>query len=63
MRILLLGFGCILSALGSDAIGYGGAGSLGCIVAAFVASLGWRNEGWDNKVMIKIFLFNTFFWS
>lgn len=50
LRTLLLGLGCVLSAVGSDAIGYGGAGALGCIVAAFVASLGWRRQGWGNNV-------------
>lgn len=39
-----------MAALGSDAIGYGGAGALGCIVAAFVASFGWRKQGWTFNV-------------
>lgn len=55
LRTLTLGSGCVLSAIGSDAIGYGGAGALGCIVAAFVASLGWRKQGWDSKVKQKPF--------
>ncbi|XP_017776313.1 PREDICTED: mitochondrial sodium/hydrogen exchanger 9B2-like [Nicrophorus vespilloides] len=54
LRTLLLGLGCVLSAVGSDAIGYGGAGALGCIVAAFVASLGWRKEGWDNNNPVRL---------
>lgn len=51
LRTLLVGMGSVLAVEGSDAIGYGGAGTLGCIVAAFVACLGWRKQGWDNKVM------------
>ncbi|KAK5644275.1 hypothetical protein RI129_008120 [Pyrocoelia pectoralis] len=35
LRTLLLGLGCVLAALGSNAIGYMGAGPLGCMVAAF----------------------------
>lgn len=54
LRTLLLSSGCVLSALGSDAIGYGGAGALGCIVAAFVASLKWRSEGWDNNNPVRM---------
>lgn len=50
LRTLLLGLGCVLAALGSDSMGYGGAGALGCIVAAFVASFGWRKQGWNFNV-------------
>lgn len=39
-----------MGALGSDALGYGGAGALACIIAAFVASYGWRKQGWSSKV-------------
>lgn len=52
LRTLLLGLGSVLASLGSDAIGYGGAGALGCIVAAFVASFGWRKQGWSFNVKI-----------
>ncbi|XP_065346105.1 sodium/hydrogen exchanger 9B2-like isoform X2 [Cloeon dipterum] len=43
-RILLLLGGGILSVLGSERIGFGGAGPLGLIVAAFVASSGWLSN-------------------
>lgn len=56
LRTLLLGLGCVVAALGSDALGYGGAGPLGCIVAAFVASLGWRKQGWGTSVSLVILL-------
>lgn len=58
LRTLILGIGCVFSAVGSDAIKYGGAGSLGCIVAAFVASLKWRTEGWTTKVNILPYFTN-----
>lgn len=54
LRTLLLGLGCVVAALGTDAIGYGGAGALGCIVAAVVASFGWRKQGWGFNVGILI---------
>ncbi|XP_018328727.1 sodium/hydrogen exchanger 9B2-like isoform X4 [Agrilus planipennis] len=53
LRTLLLGLGCLLSAVGSSAIGYAGAGALGCIVAAFVASIGWRRQGWDSNNPVR----------
>jgi hypothetical protein len=42
--------GGILAVLGSEKIGFGGAGPLGLIVAAFVASCGWRTESADDRV-------------
>ncbi|XP_071053502.1 sodium/hydrogen exchanger 9B2 isoform X2 [Onthophagus taurus] len=54
LRTLLLGLGCVVCALGSDALGYGGAGALGCIIAAFVASIGWRKQGWDNQNPVRM---------
>lgn len=50
LRTLVIGFGSILASVGSQAVGYGGAGTLGCIVGAFVASLGWRKQGWGDFV-------------
>ncbi|GJQ80798.1 hypothetical protein Trydic_g9389 [Trypoxylus dichotomus] len=63
LRTLLLGLGCVVAALGSDALGYGGAGPLGCIIAAFVASLGWRRQGWgtSNPVRMNFALLWKFF--
>jgi len=41
---LLLVGGCV-AVLGAIKIGYGGAGALACLVMAFVAGVGWRNQG------------------
>lgn len=54
-----------MAIVGSEAYGYGGAGTFGCITATFVVSLGWREKGWDNKVMTilvfcKFVLFNNY---
>ncbi|KAK4887313.1 hypothetical protein RN001_003584 [Aquatica leii] len=53
LRTLLLGLGCILSSVGSEAIGYSGAGALGCMVAAFIACLGWKRYGWTNNNTVR----------
>uniref|UniRef100_A0A1Y1MAZ5 Cation/H+ exchanger transmembrane domain-containing protein n=1 Tax=Photinus pyralis TaxID=7054 RepID=A0A1Y1MAZ5_PHOPY len=53
LRTLLLGLGCVLAALGSNAIGYMGAGPLGCMVAAFVASFIWKKQGWSSNNPVK----------
>ncbi|XP_066138984.1 sodium/hydrogen exchanger 9B2-like isoform X1 [Euwallacea fornicatus] len=45
-RILLLLVGCTISVFGSDYIGYGGAGPLGCVSAAFTALVVWCKQGW-----------------
>lgn len=42
--------GGILAVLGSEKIGYGGAGPLGLIIAAFVASCGWRTDSVEDRV-------------
>lgn len=55
LRTLLLGLGSVLSSIGSNTLGYSGAGPLGCIVAAFVASLGWRRQGWTTNVSQSIY--------
>lgn len=38
--------GGVLSVFGSTAVGYGGAGPLGCVIAPYVASLRWTKQGW-----------------
>lgn len=53
LRTLVIGAVSVLAAVGSQAIGYGGAGTLGCIVSAFVACLGWRRQGWDSFNPVK----------
>ncbi|PSN36208.1 Sodium/hydrogen exchanger 9B2 [Blattella germanica] len=49
--VMLLGTG-IMFMFGSDAIGYEGAGPLGGIVTAFVASNGWNTETFNGKARI-----------
>ncbi|KAK9879499.1 hypothetical protein WA026_006567 [Henosepilachna vigintioctopunctata] len=47
LRILLLLVGGMISVFGSDVIGYGGAGPLGCVTAAFMSIYFWSNQGWE----------------
>jgi len=51
LRTLLLGGGGLLLLFGSDAVGFAGAGPLGCVIAAFVASSGWRAQGWTDETV------------
>jgi hypothetical protein len=39
--------GGLIAVLGSESIGYGGAGPLGCITAAFVSCYFWSKQGWE----------------
>jgi len=39
--------GGMISVFGSDAVGFGGAGPLGVISAAFVSCYFWTQQGWD----------------
>ncbi|MCL4129849.1 UNVERIFIED_CONTAM: hypothetical protein GTU68_033929, partial [Idotea baltica] len=44
----------LLSVFGSQKLNFGGAGAMGCLTAAFVAGIGWRNQGWsDQKHPVK----------
>jgi NhaP-type Na+/H+ or K+/H+ antiporter len=47
LRILLLLIGGMISVFGSELIGYGGAGPLGCVAAAFVSLYCWSRQGWE----------------
>ncbi|GLV42490.1 Na[+]/H[+] hydrogen antiporter 1 [Carabus blaptoides fortunei] len=47
LRILMLLGGGMISVFGSELIGFGGAGPLGCVAAAFVSLVCWTNQGWD----------------
>ena len=40
-------------------LNFGGAGAMGCLTTAFVAGIGWRNQGWsDSKVRyVSVLLF------
>ncbi|PSN35039.1 Sodium/hydrogen exchanger 9B2 [Blattella germanica] len=62
LRSILLGGGGVLVLFGTEAIGYDGAGPLGCVVAAFVASHGWRKQGYtdDNNPVGACF---SVFWT
>ncbi|XP_067006986.2 sodium/hydrogen exchanger 9B2 [Anabrus simplex] len=48
LRTLMLVGGGLLAVMGSEAVGYDAAGTLGCILSSFVACHGWRQQGWDN---------------
>lgn len=47
LRVLLLFGGGLISVFGSDIIGFGGAGPLGCVAAAFWCAYFWTEQGWD----------------
>jgi hypothetical protein len=47
LRVLMLFGGGLIAVLGSEHIGYGGAGPLGCITAAFVSCFFWTKQGWE----------------
>lgn len=49
IRVLLLVLGGLASVFGSELIGFGGAGPLACVSAAFFSSIGWNKFGWDLK--------------
>lgn len=51
LRTLLLGGGGLLLLFGSEAVGFVGAGPLGCVTAAFVANRGWRDQGWTDETV------------
>ncbi|XP_049887743.1 sodium/hydrogen exchanger 9B2-like isoform X2 [Pectinophora gossypiella] len=53
LRVLLLLAGGLMSVLGSEEVGWGGAGPLAVIAFAFVACKNWTEQGWeldDNPV-------------
>ncbi|KAI5641553.1 sodium/hydrogen exchanger family domain-containing protein [Phthorimaea operculella] len=47
LRVLLLLTGGLMAVLGSEEIGWGGAGPLMVIAFAFVAGKNWTDQGWD----------------
>lgn len=47
LRVLLLLVGGLIAVFGSELIGYGGAGPLGCVAAAFVCLVFWSRQGWE----------------
>ncbi|KAM3959027.1 sodium/hydrogen exchanger 9B2 [Aphomia sociella] len=64
LRVLLLLAGGVVSVLGSEEIGWGGAGPLAVIAFAFVACKNWSEQGWeieDNPVATAFEIFWMFF--
>lgn len=60
LRVLMLFGGGLIAVLGSEHIGYGGAGPLGCVTAAFVSCYVWTKQGWeveDNPVATAFEIF------
>ncbi|RXG58630.1 Mitochondrial sodium/hydrogen exchanger 9B2 [Armadillidium vulgare] len=54
----------LLSVFGSQKLNFGGAGAMGCLTTAFVAGIGWRNQGWpDNKHPISALQGSTLLWG
>ncbi|XP_050506843.1 sodium/hydrogen exchanger 9B2 isoform X2 [Diabrotica virgifera virgifera] len=47
LRVLLLLVGGMIAVFGSEMIGLGGAGPLGCVTAAFASICFWTKQGWD----------------
>lgn len=47
LRILMLLIGGLISVFGSEMIGYGGAGPLAVVAAAFVSLVCWSRSGWE----------------
>lgn len=47
LRVLMLLVGGLVAVFGSELFGYGGAGPLGCVSAAFVSLVCWSKQGWE----------------
>ncbi|CAH2066549.1 unnamed protein product, partial [Iphiclides podalirius] len=64
LRVLLLLAGGLMSVLGSEEIGWGGAGPLAVIAFGFIACKNWAEQGWeleDNPVATAFEIFWMFF--
>ncbi|XP_026326441.1 sodium/hydrogen exchanger 9B1-like isoform X2 [Hyposmocoma kahamanoa] len=64
LRVLFLLFGGIVSMLGFEEIGWGGAGPLAVITFAFIACKNWSDLGWeheDNPAVTAFEIFWMFF--
>ncbi|XP_018326683.1 sodium/hydrogen exchanger 9B2 isoform X2 [Agrilus planipennis] len=60
LRIIMLLSGGLIAVMGSEVIGYSGAGPLGCVAAAFVSLCFWTKQGWeveDNPAAIAFEIF------
>ncbi|CAH0557631.1 unnamed protein product [Brassicogethes aeneus] len=49
LRVLLLLMGGMVSIFGSELLGYGGAGPLCCVTAAFISIYCWSTLGWETE--------------
>ncbi|XP_068084863.1 sodium/hydrogen exchanger 9B2 isoform X2 [Anabrus simplex] len=49
VRAFMVGAGGLFAVLGSQIVGFSGAGPLACITAAFVGCSGWKMLGWSNS--------------
>lgn len=54
LRFLMLGLGCLLSVMGSVAIGYPSAGTIGSVASVFCSNYGWQKQGWDNQHPVRM---------
>lgn len=64
LRVLLVLTGGLMMVLGSEEIGWGGAGPLAVIAFAFIAGKNWSEQGWeleDNPVATAFEIFWMFF--
>lgn len=57
---MLLFFGGLMAVLGSDEIGYGGAGPLGVILAAYVSGCIWTDQGWEVEEVMPAQAYQLF---
>ncbi|XP_017786127.1 PREDICTED: mitochondrial sodium/hydrogen exchanger 9B2 isoform X2 [Nicrophorus vespilloides] len=60
LRILMLLVGGLIAVFGSERIGYGGAGPLGCVAAAFVSLVCWSKQGWEIEENPAVTAFEIF---
>ncbi|KAJ9599130.1 hypothetical protein L9F63_010398 [Diploptera punctata] len=60
LRTTLIGVACLFMMLGTAALGYDGAGPLGCFVIPYVASAGWTLQQKQNVERTFAFLWHFF---
>ncbi|XP_065213486.1 sodium/hydrogen exchanger 9B2-like isoform X2 [Planococcus citri] len=58
-RVFMIGGGCLFLVLGSQMVGYDGAGPFACIVSAFVACMCWKWQGWSASYNPVADVFNS----
>lgn len=63
-RSMMVGIGGLCAVLGSEVVGFSGAGPLICITASFVACLCWKIQGWSSEnVRINVKILYCSGWS